>query len=128
MRAAQREHGRDLLVGEEHDAAALADAMDADAVLGRRQHHRFHRPRPFDGRDLDPILAAVVEALGGVREVMGVAFREGGSRPGPIALRMAPLIDAYDTTNGPRSVPLLLAVVGTLSVFPFEVFPDQDFG
>src|SRR2546428_709091 len=75
-RAAQCEHGGDVLVGEQHDAAALADAMDADLVLGRCRHDRFQGPRPFHGRDLDPILAAVGEPLGGVGQAVGVRFRK----------------------------------------------------
>ena len=63
MLPASVEHRRDLVVGEHHHAAALADPVDRDAVRLRLLEHRFQRVRPFDRRDLDPPGPAVREPL-----------------------------------------------------------------
>ena len=69
---AERDHLADLVVGLEHDAAALADAVNHHAVTGRALQHGVHRPRPLGRRNLDPILAAVGEPLRRRRQIVGV--------------------------------------------------------
>ena len=59
----EREHRRDLGVGEHHHAAALADPVDRDAQLLRLREHGLQRVRALDRRDLDPPRAAVREPL-----------------------------------------------------------------
>ena len=66
----------DLLVRLQHDPAALAHPVDADAVLVGGRQHRLHRARPFDRRDLDPVLPAVGETLARSGKVVGVAGRK----------------------------------------------------
>ena len=69
-----------LFVGLQHDAAALADAMNRDVVARRGLNHGFHRPRPFGRRNLDAVLAAVSEPLVGRRQIVRVAHGKLESR------------------------------------------------
>ena len=73
---AQAHHFDDLGVGLEHDAAALADAIDANAVLLGRRENRSHRAWSLYAWDLDAILGAVVEATGGGGQVVSVTGGE----------------------------------------------------
>ena len=77
LRLSQGDHPLNLLVGLEHDAAALADAMNRYGVLAGGRHDRLHRAWPFARRDLDAVLSAVVETLARGRQVVCVA---GGQR------------------------------------------------
>ena len=74
--AAERDHGADLVVGLQHDAAALTDAVDRYAVRVRLGHDRLHDARPFARRDLDPVLTAVGEPLARGRQLVRVALRQ----------------------------------------------------
>ena len=66
----------DFVVGLQHDAAALADAMDGDLVDGRALQHGFHRPRTFRRRNLDPEMAAIGESFCRGRQIVGIARRQ----------------------------------------------------
>ena len=76
MLAAERQHLADLVVGLEHDAAALADAMDGHVPGRRLVDDGAHRPRPFARRDLDAVLPAVRESLRRRRQVVRIAHRQ----------------------------------------------------
>src|SRR5204863_956222 len=73
---AERQHPPDFVVGLQHDAASLADAIDRDAVFARRRHDGLHRLRPLARRNFDSIRRATGEALRRCRQVVGVARRE----------------------------------------------------
>ena len=49
-------------VGEHHDAGALRDPVDPDALLIGLLEHRAQDGRPLDARDLEVVSAAVAEA------------------------------------------------------------------
>ncbi|MET7782400.1 hypothetical protein [Streptomyces sp. NPDC005388] len=74
--AAECHHLLDLRVGEEHHAAALADAVNLDPVLFGRLHDRVERSWAFDRRDLHPALRAVREALVRVGQFPEIPFRQ----------------------------------------------------
>jgi len=74
--AAERDHGADLVVGLQHDAAALTDPVDRYCVRVRLGHDRLHDARPFARRDLDSILPAVGKPLARCRQVMRIALRQ----------------------------------------------------
>jgi hypothetical protein len=62
--AAEGDHRGDLVVGEQHHPAALADPVDAQLALLGRVDHGPERLGALDRGDLDPVLAAVAEPPG----------------------------------------------------------------
>jgi hypothetical protein len=58
---AEGDHGLDLVVGEQHHPAALADPVDPQLPLLGRVDHRPERLGALDRGDLDPVVGAVAE-------------------------------------------------------------------
>src|SRR5207247_8379884 len=64
-------HLLDVSLAEQQHAAALAHAVDGHLVLFRGLDHTAKHPRPFDARDLEPVLSAIGKALlGGFERVV----------------------------------------------------------
>ena len=72
---AEFDHFQDLVVGQQHDAAPLADAMHRHVELIGLLQNRTERQRPFRAGDLDPELGTVRESLRGGRGRVRVARR-----------------------------------------------------
>lgn len=62
--AAHFEHFENFRVGHEHDAGALADAVDGDLARLGFIEHSTQDFGAFGGRNLNAVLAAIGEALG----------------------------------------------------------------
>jgi hypothetical protein len=73
--AAELDHLENLVVGQQHDAAALADAVNRHGPLGGLGQHGLERPRPFRARDLDAVLRAVRKAFLRGRQIRRVLRR-----------------------------------------------------
>ena len=73
---AERHHLVQLFVGEQPDAAALADAVHGHVQVTRGVEDDSHGGRPLDRWDLDADLRAVREPLGRLRQVVRVAGRQ----------------------------------------------------
>ena len=73
VRTPERDHPLDLIVGLEHDTAALGDAVNRDGMLAGGRHDRLQRARSFARGNLDAVLSAVGELLARRRQVVGVA-------------------------------------------------------
>jgi hypothetical protein len=74
MPAPQRHHFSNLIVGLQHDAAALTDSVDGEIVRRGALQNGFHRPRPFRRRNLDSIMAAVAKSLCRGGQIVGIAY------------------------------------------------------
>src|SRR5262249_13293017 len=71
--ASDRDHPTYLIVGLQHDAAALAHTMNGDTLLAGRGDHRCHDLRPLAGGNFDAILPAVTKPLPGSTQTVRVA-------------------------------------------------------
>ena len=80
---AEGQHLGDVVVGEQHHAAALADPVDPEVALLGRVDHRPERLRPLDRGDLDPVLGPVAEPLGRGRQLAQVPV--GQAQPRQVA-------------------------------------------
>jgi len=65
-----------LGVGLEEHARSLRDAVHAHVEALRLLEHRLEAARSFGRRDLDAVLGAVGEALGGIGQLVEVAPRQ----------------------------------------------------
>ena len=73
---AQRKHLADLVVGLQHDAAALTDAVDADLPRGGFLDDRAHGLRALARGDFDAVCGAVGKPLRRCRQIVRVPHRE----------------------------------------------------
>jgi hypothetical protein len=69
-------HLPDLIVGEQHDAAPLGDAMDLNAKLLAGPYDSPHSGRALDAGDFHPILRSIGEPLGRSGKMVSITLRK----------------------------------------------------
>ena len=71
-------HFADLGVGQTHDALGLGDAMEIESIAVHGLEEGAHDLGALDAGNLKAVLAAVLKALPGIGQVIGITAGETG--------------------------------------------------